>query len=196
MLHLEGKLFESLLCLVFVRRDCIGCSKFTIYQTWKGCSVWSSEYIVNTDDFMNLLLEGWSIRSIVWSIVLGEKGRGFFYNHQLVCKDPKINSRKYTIKNSFTLGSTEEADKVKILQSCNGLLLCTGSRRHDFDYVYNPSTNLLKILPEPGYANVDSNVFGCAGFRERKLEPFAMYDMRPKQVDHKIYEFIPSHASV
>ncbi|GKA52084.1 hypothetical protein Tco_0745280 [Tanacetum coccineum] len=28
---------------------------------------------------------------------------------------------------SFTLGSTEEADNVKILQSCNGLLLCGGS---------------------------------------------------------------------
>ncbi|GKD56901.1 hypothetical protein Tco_1290288, partial [Tanacetum coccineum] len=79
--------------------------------------------------------------------------------------DPRINSRKYTIKNSFTLGSTEEADKVKILKSCNGLLLCTGSRRHAFDYVYNPSTNLLKILLEPDYTNVDSNVYGCAGLR-------------------------------
>nr|GEX45619.1 receptor-like serine/threonine-protein kinase SD1-8 [Tanacetum cinerariifolium] len=78
---------------------------------------------------------------------------------------PRINSRKYIIKKSFTFGSTEEADKVKILQSCNGLLLCIGSRRHAFDYVYNPSTNLLKILPEPDYANVDSNVYGCAGLR-------------------------------
>nr|GEU61802.1 hypothetical protein [Tanacetum cinerariifolium] len=75
----------------------------------------------------------------------------------------EFTQEKYTIKNSFTLGSTEEVDKVKILQSCNGLLLCTGSRRHDFDYVYNPSTNLLKILWEPDYANVDSNVYGCDG---------------------------------
>ncbi|GKA61641.1 hypothetical protein Tco_0761160 [Tanacetum coccineum] len=77
----------------------------------------------------------------------------------------RINSRKYTIKNSFTLGSIEEADKVKILKSCNGLLLCTCSWRHAFDYIYNPSINLLKILPEPDYANVDSNVYGCAGLR-------------------------------
>ncbi|GKC70940.1 hypothetical protein Tco_1116823 [Tanacetum coccineum] len=97
---------------------------------------------------------------------------GLFVNHirssfdcDFVSLDPRINSRKYTIENSFTLGSTEEADKVTILQSCNGLLLCTGSRRHAFDYVYNPSTNLLKILPEPDYANVDSNVYGCAGLR-------------------------------
>ncbi|GKB53367.1 hypothetical protein Tco_0904120 [Tanacetum coccineum] len=58
MLHLEGKLFESLGCLVLVRRDCIGSSEFTIYEMRKGCSVWSIKYIVNTDDFMNPLPEG------------------------------------------------------------------------------------------------------------------------------------------
>nr|GEZ10911.1 hypothetical protein [Tanacetum cinerariifolium] len=301
MLHLEGKVFESLGCLVLVRNDCIGSSKFTIYHMRKGCSVWSSKYIVNTDDFMNPLPEEWSIWSIVWSIVLGEKEEdsliiinlsakvvqynlisktlreiydmgsneiaddylhGFippyamydvgykkldykvdyilvmmseepntnaretyappckvltnddllteifirlpilcihlftcvskqwlkilkspaftlkhsqircldspavlFANHirssfdcDFVSLDHIINLRKYTIENSFTLGSTEEADKVKILRSCNGLLLCTGLRRHAFDYVYNPFTNILKILPEPDYANVDSNV--------------------------------------
>ncbi|GJU70845.1 hypothetical protein Tco_1262250 [Tanacetum coccineum] len=312
MLHLEGKLFESLRCLVLVRRDCIGSSKFTIYEMRKGCSVWSSKYIVNTDNFMNPLPEGWSIRSIVWSIVLEEKEddsfliinlfakvvqynlilktmyeiydmrsneiaddylhgfippyamypqptiltlllqklkvdyvlvmmseepntnaqetyapphkvltiddlltgifirlpilcihlftyvskqwlknlkspaftlkrnqirsldslAGLFVNYirssfdcDFVSLDPRINSRKYTIENSFTLGSNEEADKVKILQSCNGLLLCTGSWRHAFNYVYNPSTNLFKILPEPDYANDDSNLYGCAGMR-------------------------------
>nr|GFB30830.1 hypothetical protein [Tanacetum cinerariifolium] len=35
---------------------------------------------------------------------------------------------------SFTLGSTEEVDNVKILQSCNGLLLCGGSGLPIFDY--------------------------------------------------------------
>ncbi|GJS39909.1 hypothetical protein Tco_0564952 [Tanacetum coccineum] len=215
MLHLEWKLFESIGCLVLVRRDCIGSSRFNIYEMRKGCSVCSSKYIVNTDDFMNLLPEGWSIQSIVWSIVLGEREEDSFliinlsakviqYNlisktlHEIydmgsneivddylhgfhsflrLCmmwdykkldyKIPDIlSSRKYISKNSFTLESTEEADEGKdIMHSCNGLLLCTGSRRHAFDYVYNPSTNLLKILPEPDYANVDSNVYGCAGLR-------------------------------
>nr|GEW35401.1 hypothetical protein [Tanacetum cinerariifolium] len=150
-----------------------------------------SKYIINTDDFMNPLPKGWSIRSIVWSIVLGEKEEDSFiiinlstkvvqynlisktlreiydmgsneiandYLHGFIPPYAIINSRKYTVENSFTLGSTEEADKVKILRSCNGLLLCTGLLRHAFDYVYNPFTNLLKILPEPDYANVDSNV--------------------------------------
>ncbi|GJW55489.1 hypothetical protein Tco_0099574 [Tanacetum coccineum] len=318
MLHLEWKLFESIGCLVLVRRDCIGSSRFNIYEMRKGCSVCSSKYIVNTDDFMNLLPEGWSIQSIVWSIVLGEREEdsfliinlsakviqynlisktlceiydmgsneiaddylhgfippyamydvgykkldykvfefilssarvdyilvmmseepntnaqetyapphkvltkddlltkifirllilcihlftcvskqwlkilkspaftikrsqirsldshaGLFVNHirssfdcDFVSLDPRINSRKYTIENSFTLASTKEANKVKILQSCNGLLLCTSLRRHAFDYVYNPSTNLFKILLEPDYANDDSNFYGCAGLR-------------------------------
>ncbi|GJS07899.1 hypothetical protein Tco_0364695 [Tanacetum coccineum] len=41
--------------------------------------------------------------------------------------DPRLKSKKSAIARSFTLGSTEEADNVKILQSCNGLLLCGGS---------------------------------------------------------------------
>ncbi|GJT36343.1 hypothetical protein Tco_0926762 [Tanacetum coccineum] len=158
-LHLDVKLFESLGCLVLVCRDCIGSSKFTIYQMRKGCSVWSSKYTVNTDDFMNPLPEGWPIRSIVWSIVLGEREEDSFIIINLSAKI-RIKSEIHYRKTPFlTLGSIEEADKVTILQSCNGLLLCIGSPRHAFDYVYNPSTILLKILPEPDYANVDSNVY-------------------------------------
>ncbi|GJW82455.1 hypothetical protein Tco_0146430 [Tanacetum coccineum] len=185
--------------------------RFTIYKMRKGCYVWSSKYIVNTDDFMNPLPKGWSIRSIVWSIILGEMEEDSFliinlsakvvqynlisktlreiydmgsneiaddYLHGFIPPYAIINSRKYTIKNSFTLGSTEEADKVKILQSCNGLLLCTGSRRNAFDYVYSPSTNMLKILLEPDYTNVDSNVYGCTGLRyDFGSSEFTIYEM-------------------
>ncbi|GJW79575.1 hypothetical protein Tco_0143550 [Tanacetum coccineum] len=52
---------------------------------------------------------------------------GLFVNHirssfhcDFVSFDPKIKSGKYTIDNSFTLGSTEAVDNVSILQSCNG----------------------------------------------------------------------------
>ncbi|GJZ78867.1 hypothetical protein Tco_0643704, partial [Tanacetum coccineum] len=48
LLHLEGKLFR-----------------------WRG-------YRVHTDDFMTPLPEGWSIRSNVWSIVLGEREKDSF----------------------------------------------------------------------------------------------------------------------
>ncbi|GJX22202.1 receptor-like serine/threonine-protein kinase SD1-8 [Tanacetum coccineum] len=276
ILHQEGKLFESLGCLVLVRRDCIGSSKFTIYEMRKGCSMWSkreddSFLIINlsakvvqynlisktlpeiydmgsnaiADDYLHgfilpyamydvgykkldykvdyilvmmseepntnaretyapphkvltnddllteifirlhiLCIHLFTCVSKQWLKILKspaftlkhsqirslDSPAGLFVNHfrssfdcDFVSLDPRINSRKYTIENSFILGSAEEAGKVKILQSCNALLLCTGSRRHAFDYVYNPSTNLFKILPEPDYANDDSNFYGCAG---------------------------------
>nr|GEV79114.1 hypothetical protein [Tanacetum cinerariifolium] len=81
---------------------------------------------------------------------------GLFVSHKrslfksdFVSLDPRIKSRKSAMDRSFTLGSTEEADNVKILQSCNGLLLCGGSGLPVFYYVYNPSTNQYKKLLYP-----------------------------------------------
>ncbi|GJX95939.1 hypothetical protein Tco_0351737 [Tanacetum coccineum] len=67
--------------------------------------------------------------------------------------------------NSFTLGSTEEAKNVKILQSCNGLLLCSGSGRLGFDYIYNPSTNQFKRLSHPNFSLDNSPYCRSAGLR-------------------------------
>nr|GEV23324.1 retrotransposon protein, putative, Ty1-copia subclass [Tanacetum cinerariifolium] len=51
---------------------------------------------------------------------------------------------------SFTLGYTEEVDNVKILQSCNGLLLYGGSGIHVFDYVaataQNPNNTTIRSI--------------------------------------------------
>ncbi|GKG00532.1 hypothetical protein Tco_0302222 [Tanacetum coccineum] len=76
---------------------------------------------------------------------------GIFANHltslfecDFVSLDLRLNSKKSTMDHSF--GSAEEVDHVRILQSCNGLLLCTGSAWPVFYYVYNPSTNLFKRL--------------------------------------------------
>ncbi|GJW28121.1 hypothetical protein Tco_0044996 [Tanacetum coccineum] len=67
--------------------------------------------------------------------------------------------------NSFTLGSTEEVENVWILQSYNGLLLCTGSGWPNSDYVYNPSTYLYKRLSQPDYSHDDSYFYKSAGLR-------------------------------
>ncbi|GKC48898.1 hypothetical protein Tco_1071643 [Tanacetum coccineum] len=40
--------------------------------------------------------------------------------------DSRIQPRKGTVENSFPLASTEVVENVKIVQYCNGLLLCTG----------------------------------------------------------------------
>ncbi|GJQ89773.1 hypothetical protein Tco_0000912 [Tanacetum coccineum] len=110
MLHLEGKLFESRECLVLACRDYIGSSEFTIYEMRKGCSVWSIKYILNTDDFMNLLPEGWSIRSIVWSVVLGERKDDSFLVINLSAKVVQYNLISKTLREIYDMGSNEVAD--------------------------------------------------------------------------------------
>ncbi|GJZ01264.1 hypothetical protein Tco_0519225 [Tanacetum coccineum] len=97
---------------------------------------------------------------------------GLFVNHirslfecDFVSLDPKLQSKKSAMDSSFTLGSSKEADNVKILQSCNGLLLFSGSGRPVFDYVYNPSTNQYKKLPHPDCSLDNSPYYRSVGLR-------------------------------
>ncbi|GKA71322.1 hypothetical protein Tco_0777461 [Tanacetum coccineum] len=144
MLHLEGKfLFESCGCLLLVRKDYIGSSEFTIYEMRKWYSVWSIKYLVDADDFMTPLPEGWSIMSTVWSFVLGE-GTRIFLVINLSGKVIEYNLISKTLREIYDTGSNQVAD----------------------DYL--------------------------DGF----VSPFAMYDMGSKKIDPKVYEFIPSFASV
>ncbi|GKB73898.1 hypothetical protein Tco_0935310 [Tanacetum coccineum] len=82
-----------------------------------------------------------------------------------MAKNSYISFKKSVLDSSFTLGSTKEADNIKILQSCIGLLLCIGSRRPVFDYVYNPSTNQSKRLPHPDCSLDNSPYYRSAGLR-------------------------------
>ncbi|GJZ07506.1 hypothetical protein Tco_0541299 [Tanacetum coccineum] len=88
---------------------------------------------------------------------------GIFANHrrrlfkyEFVSLDPRLESRKSAMDNSFTLGSNEEAYHVNILQSCNSLLLCSGWGSPAFYYIYNPSSNLFKRLSQPKKSHDDS----------------------------------------
>ncbi|GJY90277.1 hypothetical protein Tco_0505473 [Tanacetum coccineum] len=95
---------------------------------------------------------------------------GIFANHlrslvecDFVSLDSRLNSKKSTMNHSF--GFAEEVDHVRILQSCNGLLLCNGSAWPIFYYVYNSSTNLFKRLPQPNYSHDDSCFYSSGVFR-------------------------------
>ncbi|GKB46327.1 hypothetical protein Tco_0897080 [Tanacetum coccineum] len=109
-LHVEGKLFESRGCLLAVLRDYIGSREFTIYEMRKGCSVWSVRYLVNTDDFMNPLPEGWSIWSIVWSIVLGEREEDSCLVINLSGKVVEYNLISKTLHEIYDIGSNQLDD--------------------------------------------------------------------------------------
>ncbi|GJZ35653.1 hypothetical protein Tco_0581470 [Tanacetum coccineum] len=118
---------------------------------------------------------------------------------------------------SFTLGSTEEADNVKILQSCNGLLLCSSSGTPVFDYVYNSSTNQYKKLPYPdcsldnspyysskwslcsdhfnyfSFDHFDSGIYWNDGLHwlETKNRQLMHYSLNIEDPDHPIITTIP-----
>ncbi|GJU26220.1 organelle RRM domain-containing protein 6, chloroplastic-like protein [Tanacetum coccineum] len=101
---------------------------------------------------------------------------GIFANHlrslfecDFVSLDSRLNSKKSTMDHSF--GSAEEVDHVRILQSCNGLLLCSGSAWPIFYYVYNPSTNLFKRLPQPNYYLRDDSCFFSSGVFRLAFDP-------------------------
>ncbi|GJZ07229.1 hypothetical protein Tco_0541022, partial [Tanacetum coccineum] len=118
-------------------------------EMMKGSSVWSVRYHVDTDDFMTPLLEGLSIRSTVWSIVLGEREDDSFLVINLSGKVVEYNLISKNLREMYDMGSNQLTDDYH-----DGFIL-------------------------PGF-----------------ILPFAMYDMRPKQVDHKVHEFFPSYASV
>ncbi|GJY44338.1 hypothetical protein Tco_0432551 [Tanacetum coccineum] len=90
---------------------------------------------------------------------------GYLFECDFVSLDSRLQSKKSAMDSSFTLGSTEKVDNFKILQSCNGLLLCIGSGRPVFYYVYNPSTNHFKKLSHPDCSLDNSPYYRSDGLR-------------------------------
>ncbi|GJT45070.1 hypothetical protein Tco_0953785 [Tanacetum coccineum] len=99
------------LLLIAVREHYdIGSREFIIYEMMKGCSVWSVRYRVDTDDFMTLLPEGWSIWSTVWSIVLGEREEDYFLVINLSGKVVQYNLISKTLYEIYDCRSNQLDD--------------------------------------------------------------------------------------
>ncbi|GJY04647.1 F-box protein-like protein isoform X1 [Tanacetum coccineum] len=88
-----------------------------------------------------------------------------FFEHDFVSLNSKLPSGRYPHKYSFSsrFGS---GTRIQILQSCNGLLLCSTGAMCDKCYVYNPSTDLYKMLPS---RHVFGSGLGNAGISKIKL---------------------------
>ncbi|GJT12117.1 hypothetical protein Tco_0859159 [Tanacetum coccineum] len=108
------KLFKSHGCLLAVLRHYFGSREFTIYEMRKGCSVWSVGYLVNTDDFMNPLLEGWSIWSTIWSIVLGEREDDSCFVINLSRKVIQYNLISKTLHEIYDIGYNQRDDNLVV----------------------------------------------------------------------------------
>ncbi|GJR40208.1 F-box protein-like protein isoform X1 [Tanacetum coccineum] len=80
------------------------------------------------------------------------------FEYDYASLNSKLPSRRYPHKYSFSsrFGS---GTKFQILQSCNGLLLCSTRVTCDEYYIYNPSTDLCKMLPSRHVLDLD---FGYA----------------------------------
>ncbi|GJX35284.1 hypothetical protein Tco_0246841 [Tanacetum coccineum] len=73
-------------------------------------------YRVDTDDFMTLLLEGWSIRSTIWSIVLGEREEGSFFVINLSGNIVQYNLISNTLHEIYDCGSNQLDDNHELLK--------------------------------------------------------------------------------
>ncbi|GJQ92360.1 hypothetical protein Tco_0003499 [Tanacetum coccineum] len=97
-------------------------------------------------------------------------------------KDSRLESRKLTMDISFTLGFVEKVDNLRILQSCNGLLFCSGLASPAFDYIYNPCTNLFKRLPQLENSHDDLRFYVTIVLR-------MAFDLR-KSLDYKVVQVV------
>ncbi|GJR26997.1 hypothetical protein Tco_1103229 [Tanacetum coccineum] len=97
-------------------------SELTIYEMMIGCFVWKVRYRVHIDDFMTPLPEGWSIRSNIWSIALGERKQDSFLVIKLSRKVVQYNLISKTLHEIYDCGSNQlddnhdDNDDDKLLQ--------------------------------------------------------------------------------
>nr|GEW15357.1 hypothetical protein [Tanacetum cinerariifolium] len=96
--------------LLLVCRYDIGFINFTINEMIKGSFVWSVRYLVNIEQLMHLLPEGWSIRTSVWSICLGEGEDDAFVVINISKKVVKYNLISKTTIEVFYIGSNQMDD--------------------------------------------------------------------------------------
>nr|GEU66682.1 ribonuclease H-like domain-containing protein [Tanacetum cinerariifolium] len=91
--------------------------------------------------------------------------------------------------NFFTLGSTKEAGNVKILQSCNGLLVCSGSASPSFDYgTLDYGLQLFSSTTDSLIAYSDDDCAGCP--TTRRSTSATPMDPPPKYAEWTKIDFI------
>ncbi|GJS43621.1 F-box protein-like protein isoform X1 [Tanacetum coccineum] len=94
----------------------------------------------NIDPPSGLFVRGPKLKPKRKSISINKSKRNMF-EYAFISFDIRVPSKKSSV---FTFGSKAPA---KILQSCNGLLLCH-IKPYKF-FVYNPCVNMFKMLPQP-----------------------------------------------
>ncbi|GKC06031.1 hypothetical protein Tco_0997641 [Tanacetum coccineum] len=195
MLHLEGRLFESCRCLLL---DLVNTDEFMtpLLERWSiRFTVWSISLGERGEDSFSVInLSGKVVKYNLISKTIskifdirsnqmdddddyGKKILFSLFECDFVSLDSRLDSRKSTMDNSF--GSAEKVDHVRILQSCNGLLLCaeTGNWilwRDQFNYL--------------GYDHFDSVIYWNDAFHwlETENRQLKHYKLNIEDHDHPI----------
>nr|GEW74751.1 hypothetical protein [Tanacetum cinerariifolium] len=108
------------------------------------------------------------------------------FEYAFISFDVRVPSKKSTV---FAFGSKAPA---KILQSCNGLLLCHITPYKFF--VYNPCVNLFKMLPQPNMAKLKPSssiggiklVFDPTKSPHYKVDGYSLHSRLDILVDHPV----------
>ncbi|GKB86314.1 hypothetical protein Tco_0958586 [Tanacetum coccineum] len=109
-LHLKGN-FSNHVGVFFLYAEMILALQILLStEMMKGSSVWSVRYLVNIVQLLNPLPEGWSIRTGVWSICLGEGEEDAFVVINLSGKVVKYNLISKTNTEIFDIGSNQMDD--------------------------------------------------------------------------------------
>ncbi|XWS47700.1 hypothetical protein CRYUN_Cryun13aG0006600 [Craigia yunnanensis] len=111
---------------------------------------------------------------------------------------PSSNKPKYyflsldgkPVRNPFITSLTfvDESAGIRILQSCNGLLLCrSNSRIGEYNrnyYIYNPTTNKYTTIPKPGN-RIPNTIFGVIlAFDPSKSLHYKVVFVRSSKTSH------------
>nr|GEZ45544.1 hypothetical protein [Tanacetum cinerariifolium] len=196
ILHLQGKLFESRGCLLLACRDDIDSREFTIYEMVKGYSVWTVRYLVNTDEFMTPLRERWLIQSTMWSIGLEERKEDSFLVINLSGKVVKYNIISKTVSQIFDIGSNQMDDDyeffplIKMVDSDKCLEYLFRIRGNDDFVMINLSGKVVKYNL---ISKTNNEIFDIGS---NQTDDDDVEFIPPFSVDHNLYKFISSLASV
>ncbi|XWS51568.1 hypothetical protein CRYUN_Cryun12cG0187900 [Craigia yunnanensis] len=110
---------------------------------------------------------------------------------------PSLNKPKYhllsldgkPVRDPFrSLTFVDDSAGIRILQSCNGLLLCcSNSRIGEYNrnyYIYNPTTNRYTTLPKPGN-RIPNTIFGVIlAFDPSKSPHYKVVFVRGSEASH------------
>nr|GEU91680.1 hypothetical protein [Tanacetum cinerariifolium] len=120
-LHRNRYLFVSCDCLLHLCRDYTNSQQFSIYEMRKGYSEWSVKYHVNVDDFILPIPKRWTICSMIWSIVLGEREEDPFMVIKLSGKawDETISKMKKRLSR-WKLNTLSVGGRLTLLKSMLG----------------------------------------------------------------------------